>query len=65
MEFIGAHISKAQELADEMIGEGSVQPLDGDWLGAFRSGGELIEAETQSRLLDAMHRQARSPTDSR
>ncbi len=93
VEFIGTHISKAEELADEMIGEGSVQaadlvdgdlvvlavpyteaphvvrqysdqlngtvivdptnpvdfstvePLDGDWLGSFRSGGELIEAE--------------------
>ena len=94
VEFIATYISKAQELADKMMGEGSVQaadlvqgdlvvlavryteaphvvrqysdqlngkvivdptnpvdfsivePLDGDWLGTFRSGGELIEAET-------------------
>ena len=28
VEFIGTHISKAQALADEMIGEGSVQAAD-------------------------------------
>jgi 8-hydroxy-5-deazaflavin:NADPH oxidoreductase len=100
VEFIGTHISKAQALADEMIGEGSVQaadlvhgdlvalavpyteaphvvrqysdqlngtvivdptnpvdfsivePLDGDWLGSFRSGSELIEAEAPAFVLD-------------
>jgi predicted dinucleotide-binding enzyme len=94
VSYIGTHLSKAQELADEMIGEGAVsasegvdgdivvlavpyseaphvvreyseqlggrividptnpvdfslvEPLDGAWIAPFRSGGQLIAAET-------------------
>ncbi len=94
VSYIGTHLSKAEELADEMIGEGAVsasegvdgdivvlavpyseapnvvreyseqlggrividptnpvdfslvEPLDGAWIEPFRSGGQLIAAET-------------------
>ena len=94
VSYVGTHLSKAQELADEMSGEGAVsaservdgdivvlavpytkaphvvceyseqlegrivvdptnpvdfslvEPLDGAWIAPFRSGGELIAAET-------------------